>query len=116
MLRASSRYQLLFGPATTPGGAVYQRLPGMPASALETKVWTPGEATNTPSEPYFMKWRVFRMLPTPRPDARAGVEAGGAAAFEVCRGARFAAAAARFPCRAPVCAESNDRVLVLVRV
>src|SRR2546430_7149742 len=32
----SARYQLLFGPATTPGGAVYQRLPGTPARAWDT--------------------------------------------------------------------------------
>src|SRR5947209_20563575 len=83
MLRASSRYQLLFGPATTPGGAVYQRLPGMPASALETKVWTPGEATNTPSEPYFMKWRLSRMSPTQGPVARFGGNAMVAASLRL---------------------------------
>src|SRR2546430_10046411 len=77
MLRASSRYQLLFGPATTPGGAVYHRLPGTPASALETKVWTPGEATNTPSEPYFMKWRVFLGLPSHPARPESGVVCAG---------------------------------------
>src|SRR2546422_11670364 len=98
MLRASSRYQLLFGPATTPGGAVYQRLPGMPASALETKVWTPGEATNTPSEPYFMKWRVFRKSPTPRASAGTGVEGVVVRAFECFLGARLALAGGAFHC------------------
>src|SRR5256885_5751903 len=97
MLRASSRYQLLFGPATTPGGAVYQRLPGMPASALETKVWTPGEATNTPSEPYFMKWRFSRESPTPRPGPGTGVDGDGGAVLQVFGVAGLAAAAPAFP-------------------
>src|SRR6266581_3673046 len=98
MLRASSRYQLLFGPATTPGGAVYQRLPGIPASALETKVWTPGEATNTPSEPYFMKWRLSRMSPTQRPVARSGVNAMVAASLKLSVVPVFAATVRSFQC------------------
>src|SRR6266571_3130086 len=57
ILVVSARYQLLFGPFTTPGGVVYHRLPGTPASAWETKVCTPGEATKTPSEPGIMKCR-----------------------------------------------------------
>src|SRR5256885_3212111 len=97
MLRASSRYQLLFGPATTPGGAVYQRLPGMPASALETKVWTPGEATNTPSEPYFMKWRVAPIGPTHRADHASGGNVVGAPRLGVVVGSVFAAPAGAFP-------------------
>src|SRR5256712_14048682 len=100
MLRASSRYQLLFGPATTPGGAVYQRLPGMPASALETKVWTPGEATNTPSEPYFMKWRVVRVVPTPKAVAGAGGDGVGGPPLKFFVAAGFAATAPALPHRA----------------
>src|SRR5206468_10248944 len=71
----SARYQLLFGPATTPGGAKYQRLPGTPASAWDTKVCTPGEATKTPSEPATITWRLSRMSPTHNPVARSGVNA-----------------------------------------
>src|SRR6266850_1067229 len=52
MLRVSLRNQLLLAPLTTSGGAVYQRLPGTPASACEMNVCMGGEATNTPSEPY----------------------------------------------------------------
>src|SRR2546426_12518480 len=109
MLGASSRYQLLFGPATTPGGAVYQRLPGIPASALETKVWTPGEATNTPSEPYFMKWRLSKMSPTPRADARCGVEAMGAPGLKVFGGPRFAATGRAFHIRPPLWPQITER-------
>src|SRR2546427_12494673 len=111
MLRASSRYQLLFGPATTPGGAVYQRLPGMPASALETKVWTPGEATNTPSEPYFMKWRVVPRVPPPRPEARGGGEGEGAAALELSLVRGLARARAAFQLRAPLSQKDMQEVL-----
>src|SRR5437588_9960416 len=73
MLVASARYQLLFGPATTPGGGVYQRLPGMPASALEMNEWTPGDATKTPSEPPIIVYWLPRMSPTHRPTATSGV-------------------------------------------
>ena len=50
-LVVSARYQLLLGPATTPGGVVNQRDPDTPFSADATNVCTPGDATKTPSEP-----------------------------------------------------------------
>src|SRR2546423_5138270 len=50
----SVRNQLFPGPATTSGGGVYQRSPGVPSRARETNSWTPGDATKTPSEPPIM--------------------------------------------------------------
>src|SRR5947208_4007082 len=73
--RVSARYQLLFGPATTPGGVVYHRLPGTPTSAFLTNELTAGEATNTPSEPRIIVWVLFSTSPTQMPTAMSGVNA-----------------------------------------
>ena len=75
MLVVSLRYQLLFGPGTTSGGFEYHRFAGTPCSATLTNVCTPGDATYTPSEPWLMKWLLFRMSPTHRPTARIGLNA-----------------------------------------
>src|SRR5262245_36528568 len=74
-LVVSFRYQLLFGPGTTFGGFVYHRLPGTPVRAMLTNVWTPGDATYTPSEPWTMKCLLSRMSPTHRPTAKIGLNA-----------------------------------------
>src|SRR2546429_8505622 len=70
MLVASARYQLLFGPATTPGGGAYQLLPGKAVRACETKVCTAGDAPNTPPDPLTILCWVPRMSPTLRPTPR----------------------------------------------
>src|SRR5437899_5706664 len=75
IFKVSARYQLLFGPATTPGGAVYQRLPALPASALETNELTAGDATNTPSEPRTIVYWLLSTSPTQMPTAMSGVKA-----------------------------------------
>src|SRR5260370_40783645 len=74
MLVASVRNQL--SPArTTPGGGVYQRFPGTPASACDTNACTAGEATKMPSELLTIVYLLLRMSPTHRPTARSGVHA-----------------------------------------
>src|SRR5215472_14049757 len=83
ILVVSARYQLLLGPATTPAGLENQRLPGTPARAWSTNLCTPGEATNTPSEPARMKCRLSRMSPTQRPTAMSGVNAIVAASLKL---------------------------------
>src|SRR5882672_2533352 len=75
MLRVSLRNQLLLAPATTPGGGVYQRLPGTPASAWETNEWMAGEATKIPSDPFTIVYWLLRMSPTHSATARSGVKA-----------------------------------------
>src|SRR6266446_7147813 len=75
MLRVSMRNQLLPGPPTTSAGLEYQRLPGMPASALEMKVCIPGEATKTQSEPYCIVYWLPLMSPTHIAAAMSGVKA-----------------------------------------
>ena len=57
------------------GGLVYQWLPGTPASACEMNACMPGEATNTPSEPWTMVWWKSRMSPIQIAAARSGVKA-----------------------------------------
>src|SRR5262245_36414571 len=94
----SARYQLLFGPDTTPGGVVYQRLPGTPASACETNEWTPGDATNTPSEPGTRKCLCPRMSPTHQPAPRSAVNAMVAASLKLSVVPVLAATVRSFQC------------------
>src|ERR1700687_5413502 len=75
MLVASLRNQLLLAPATTPGGGVYQRFPGTPASACDTNACTAGDATKMPSELLTIVYLLLRMSPTHRATARSGVKA-----------------------------------------
>src|SRR2546421_7482802 len=75
MLVVPLRYQLLLGPGTTSGGFAYHRFAGTPVRATLTNVCTPGDATNTPSEPLTMKCLLSRMSPTHRPTARTGLYA-----------------------------------------
>src|SRR3977135_4259405 len=75
MLRVSLRNQLLLAPETTVGGTEYPRLPGTPCSAWLIKVCMPGEATNTPSEPYTITCLLSRTSPTQIAAARSGVKA-----------------------------------------
>src|SRR5258708_7289417 len=75
MLVVSLKNQLLPGPATTPGGGVYQWLPGTPASACDTNECTAGEATKTPSAPCTIVKLLFKTSPTQSPTAMSGVNA-----------------------------------------